>query len=65
MSAMEKFTAAPWVMGTAEDTEKKNTKGNSYAAIAVQCQQRCQVECCLFPVNLASGDAQLITRRRD
>lgn len=21
MSAMEKFTAAPWVMGTAEDTE--------------------------------------------
>ena len=34
MSAMEKFTAAPWVMGTVEDTEE--TKRDGYAAIAAK-----------------------------
>lgn len=37
MSAMEKFTVAPWVMGTAKDTEKrKSMSAPSFAQLDAQ-----------------------------
>lgn len=52
MSAMEKFTAAPWVMGTVEDKNKRESQAAIAAEKEFNVSRVVRVSAALFPLSL-------------